>query len=61
MVIETKKCGPSSPSSRVGVEVSRHELKFHDPEVFDTIVARIREALDQHDAEVRGRQKTRTA
>src|SRR4051794_12112749 len=34
MAIETKKRGPSSPSSRVGVEVSRHGLKLHDPEVF---------------------------
>src|SRR3954463_7382097 len=40
---------------------SLSELAIHDPEVFDTIVARAREALDRHDAEVRDRQKTRTA
>ena len=39
------------------------ELAIHDPEVFDTIVARAREALDRHDAEVASRQrsKARTA
>src|SRR6476661_6864964 len=48
--------------ARVGLDrKSLSELAIHDPEVFDTIVARIREALDQHDAEVRSRQKTRTA
>src|SRR5438270_8862868 len=40
---------------------SLSELAIHDPEVFDAIVARIREALDRHDAEVRDRQKARTA
>lgn len=40
---------------------SLSELAIHDPETFDVIVGRVREALDRHDAEVRGRQKARTA
>src|SRR3954451_16196699 len=40
---------------------SLSELAIHDAEVFDAIVARVREALDRHDAEVRDRQKARTA
>jgi large subunit ribosomal protein L20 len=40
---------------------SLSELAIHDPEVFDAVVARVRDALDRHDAEVRGRQKARTA
>jgi large subunit ribosomal protein L20 len=42
---------------------SLSELAIHDPEVFDTIVVRIREALDRHDAAVaeRSRAKARTA
>jgi large subunit ribosomal protein L20 len=48
--------------SRIGLDrKSLSELAIHDPEVFDAIVAPIREALDRHDAEVRDRQKTRTA
>src|SRR5262245_58190935 len=48
--------------SRIGLDrKSLSELAIHDPEVFDKIVARVREALDQHEAEVRSRQKTRTA
>src|SRR5215212_7582105 len=31
---------------------SLSELAIHDPEVFDVIVARVREALESHDAEV---------
>src|SRR3954465_13972535 len=38
---------------------SLSELAIHDPEVFDAVVARIREALDRHDAEVAARQGTR--
>ena len=40
---------------------SLSELAIHDPETFDAIVARVRESLDRHDAEVRGRQKAKTA
>jgi large subunit ribosomal protein L20 len=42
---------------------SLSELAIHDPEVFDAIVARAREQLDRHDAEVARRQqaKARTA
>ena len=40
---------------------SLSELAIRDAEVFDAIVARVREALDRHDAEVRDRQKARTA
>src|SRR3954466_9368054 len=41
---------------------SLSELAIHDPEVFDAIVARIRAALDRHDAEVASRRpaKART-
>jgi large subunit ribosomal protein L20 len=34
---------------------SLSELAIFDPETFDAIVARVREALDKHDAEVRDR------
>jgi large subunit ribosomal protein L20 len=42
---------------------SLSELAIHDPEVFDSIVAMIRSALDRHDAAVAARQpaKARTA
>ncbi len=40
---------------------SLSELAIHDPETFDAIVARVREELDRHDAEVRGRQAAKTA
>src|SRR3954452_17726287 len=38
---------------------SLSELAIHDPEVFDAIVVRVREALDRHDAEVAARQRTK--
>src|SRR4051812_29016854 len=48
--------------ARIGLDrKSLSELAIHDPEVFDAIVARIREALERHDSEVRDRQKARTA
>lgn len=48
--------------SQIGLDrKSLSELAIHDPEVFDAVIARVREALDRHDAEVRGRQKARTA
>jgi large subunit ribosomal protein L20 len=48
--------------SQVGLDrKSLSELAIHDPEVFDAIIARVREALDRHDAEVRSRQKVKTA
>src|SRR6516165_3794742 len=40
---------------------SLSELAIHDPEAFDAIVARIREHLDRHDADVRARQTAKTA
>ncbi len=40
---------------------SLSELAIHDPEAFDAIVARVREHLDRHDAEVRSRQTAKTA
>jgi large subunit ribosomal protein L20 len=40
---------------------SLSELAIHDSETFDAIVARVRGALQRHDAEVRTRQKTKTA
>src|SRR4051795_1022872 len=50
--------------SQIGLDrKSLSELAIHDPEVFDAIVARVREALDRHDAEVARRHpaKARTA
>jgi large subunit ribosomal protein L20 len=38
---------------------SLSELAIHDPEVFDAIVSRIREALERHDAEVAARTRDR--
>jgi large subunit ribosomal protein L20 len=40
---------------------SLSELAIHDPETFDAVVARVRAALDQHDAAVRDRQTVKTA
>lgn len=40
---------------------SLSELAIHDPETFDAIVARVREHLDKHDADVRARQGAKTA
>jgi large subunit ribosomal protein L20 len=40
---------------------SLSELAIHDPEAFDAIIAHIREHLERHDADVRGRQAARTA
>jgi large subunit ribosomal protein L20 len=40
---------------------SLSELAIHDPEAFDSIVSRVREQLDKHDAEVKDRQKAKTA
>ena len=38
---------------------SLSELAIRDPEVFDAVVARVREALERHDAEVAARQRTK--
>jgi large subunit ribosomal protein L20 len=40
---------------------SLSELAIHDPATFDAIVARARDELDKHDAEVRGRRQAKTA
>ena len=48
--------------ARIGLDrKSLSELAIHDPQTFDTIVARVRSELDHHDAEVRARQKAKTA
>lgn len=48
--------------AKVGLDrKSLSELAIHDPETFDAVVAKVRGALDQHDAEVRQRQKAKTA
>lgn len=38
---------------------SLSEVAIHDPETFDVIIGRVREALDRHDAEVRARTKAK--
>ena len=44
--------------AKIGLDrKSLSELAIHDPETFDAIVAMVREELDRHDADVRGRQK----
>jgi large subunit ribosomal protein L20 len=40
---------------------SLSELAIHDPETFDAIVVKIRTEIDKHDAEVKARQKAKTA
>jgi large subunit ribosomal protein L20 len=40
---------------------SLSELAIHDPETFDAIIAKVRSALEKHDAIVLARQKTKTA
>ena len=48
--------------SNIGLDrKSLSEIAIHDPETFDALVARVRAALDQHDAAVRDRQKVKTA
>jgi large subunit ribosomal protein L20 len=40
---------------------SLSELAIHDPETFDAIVVKVRHEIDRHDAEIRERQKAKTA
>ena len=40
---------------------SLSELAIHDPETFDAIVAKVREALAKHDAEVKARTAAKSA
>jgi large subunit ribosomal protein L20 len=48
--------------AKIGLDrKSLSELAIHDPETFDAIVARVRTEIDKHDAEVRSRQKVKTA
>ena len=48
--------------ARIGLDrKSLSELAIHDPETFDAVVARVRDELDRHDAQIRERQKARTA
>src|SRR5215468_9377895 len=48
--------------ARIGLDrKSLSELAIHDAEAFDAIVARVREQLDRHDADVRARQAAKTA
>ena len=46
--------------AKIGLDrKSLSDLAIYDPEVFDAIVAKVREQLDRHDAEVAARQKTK--
>ena len=46
--------------AKIGLDrKSLSDLAIYDPEVFDAIVALVREQLDRHDAEVAARQKTK--
>jgi large subunit ribosomal protein L20 len=48
--------------AKIGLDrKSLSELAIHDPETFDAIVAKVRGEIDKHDAEVRARQKAKTA
>src|ERR1700739_3892303 len=48
--------------AKVGLDRKRlSELAIHDPETFDAILAKAREALGRHDEAVRQRQKAKTA
>jgi large subunit ribosomal protein L20 len=48
--------------AKIGLDrKSLSELAIHDPDTFDAILVKVREQIDRHDAEVRKRQKTRTA
>jgi large subunit ribosomal protein L20 len=48
--------------TKIGLDrKSLSELAIHDPETFDAIVAKVRTAIDKHDAEVAARQKAKTA
>jgi len=48
--------------ARIGLDrKSLSELAIHDPETFDAIIAQVQAELDKHDAEVRQRQKAKTA
>jgi large subunit ribosomal protein L20 len=48
--------------ARIGLDrKSLSELAIHDPETFDALVAKVRAELDRHDADVRARQKAKTA
>jgi len=40
---------------------SLSELAIHDPETFDAIVVKVRHEIDRHDAEIRKREKAKTA
>ncbi len=40
---------------------SLSELAIHEPETFDAIIAKVRSALEEHDAAVQARQKSKTA
>ena len=45
--------------AKIGLDrKSLSDLAIYDPEVFDAVVAKVREQLDRHDAEVAKRQKT---
>jgi large subunit ribosomal protein L20 len=48
--------------NKIGLDrKSLSELAIHDPATFDAIVAKVRTALEEHDAQVQARQKTKTA
>src|SRR5215467_6601388 len=48
--------------ARIGLDrKSLSELAIHDAEAFDAIIAKVREQLDKHDADVRARRAAKTA
>jgi large subunit ribosomal protein L20 len=48
--------------SQIGLDrKSLSELAIHDPATFDAIVAKVRPALEKHDADVQARLKSKTA
>src|SRR3954467_7378210 len=48
--------------ARIGLDrKSLSELAIHDPETFGAVVARVRQELERHDADVRDRQAAKTA
>ena len=48
--------------AKIGLDrKSLSELAIHDPQTFDAIVTLVRAENDKHDAEVRARQKAKTA
>jgi large subunit ribosomal protein L20 len=48
--------------AKIGLDrKSLSELAIHDPETFDAVIAKVRAEIDKHDAEVKAREKAKTA